>query len=61
MRFRQLKAEEYKRDMKKAMHPTQKRFLSCERATKRCISGGKNDQKYGIYPFDKLEFDYLFL
>ena len=32
---------------------------TCERATKRCISGGKNDQKYGIYPFDKLEFVYL--
>ena len=31
-------------------------FLFCEKATKRCISGGKNDQKYGIYPFDKLEF-----
>ena len=30
--------------------------LTCERATKRCISGGKNDQKYGIYPFDKLEY-----
>ena len=30
-------------------------FLICERATKRCISVGKNDQKYGIYPFDKLE------
>ena len=23
-------------------------LFSCERATKRCISGGKNDQKYGI-------------
>ena len=31
--------------------------LTCERATKRCISGGKNDQKYGIYPFDKLELN----
>ena len=33
-----------------------KRAFFCERATKRCISGGKNDQKYGIYPFDKLEY-----
>ena len=30
----------------------------CERATNRCIIGGKNDQKYGIYPFDKLEFTF---
>lgn len=35
-------------------------LFSCERATKRCISGGKNGQKYGIYPFDKLEFDKLY-
>ena len=35
-------------------------LFSCERAPKRCISGGKNGQKYGIYPFDKLEFDKLY-
>lgn len=34
----------------------QKCVILCERATKRCISGGKYDQKYGIHPFDKLEF-----
>jgi len=30
--------------------------LFCVRTTKSSVNGGKNDQKYGIYPFDKLEF-----
>ena len=33
---------------KKGPNCIQIRVLLCERATKRCISGGKNDQKYGI-------------
>ena len=35
-------------------------LFSCERRAIRCVNRGKNGQKYGIYPFDKSEFDKLY-